>query len=62
MTFLPPQDKNTLLIFYCEGLETQLSHKSAKKAEALGYTRVKVYAEGYPGWMKEKVSLRRGSG
>jgi rhodanese-related sulfurtransferase len=54
MTSLLPQDKNTLLIFYCEGLECKLSHKSAKKAEALGYTRVKVYAEGYPGWMKEK--------
>jgi len=54
MTGLLPQDKNTLLIFYCEGLECKLSHKSAKKAEALGYTQVKVYAEGYPGWMKEK--------
>ncbi len=54
MTDLLPQDKNTLLIFYCEGLECKLSHKSAKKAEALGYTQVKVYAEGYPGWMKDK--------
>jgi rhodanese-related sulfurtransferase len=54
MTALLPQDKNTLLIFYCEGLECKLSHKSAKKAESLGYTQVKVYAEGYPGWIKEK--------
>jgi rhodanese-related sulfurtransferase len=54
MTHLLPQDKNTLLIFYCEGLECKLSHKSAKKAEALGYTNVKVYAEGYPGWMMDK--------
>jgi rhodanese-related sulfurtransferase len=54
MTGLLPQDKNTLLIFYCEGLECKLSHKSAKKAEALGYTNVKVYAEGYPGWMKDR--------
>lgn len=54
MTSLLPQDKNTLLIFYCEGLECKLSHKSAKKAEAMGYTNVKVYAEGYPGWMKDK--------
>ena len=54
MIDLLPQDKNTLLIFYCEGLECKLSHKSAKKAEALGYTQVKVYAEGYPGWMKDK--------
>ena len=54
MIDLLPQDKNTLLIFYCEGIECKLSHKSAKKAEALGYTQVKVYAEGYPGWMKDK--------
>ena len=54
MANLLPQDKNTLLIFYCEGLECKLSHKSAKKAEALGYTQVKVYAEGYPGWMMDK--------
>ena len=54
MTNLLPPDKKTLLIFYCEGPECKLSHKSAKKAEALGYTQVKVYADGYPGWVKEK--------
>ena len=46
-----PMDKNTLLIYYCEGLACKLSHKSAKKAEALGYTNVKVFAEGYPKWV-----------
>ena len=48
-----PKDKNALLIYYCEGLECKLSHNSAKKAEALGYTNVKVFAEGFPRWMKE---------
>ena len=51
MTDRLPQDKNTLLIYYCGGLKCKLSHKSAKKAEALGYTNVKVFAEGYPVWM-----------
>ncbi|OGA17696.1 MAG: rhodanese [Betaproteobacteria bacterium RIFCSPLOWO2_02_FULL_66_14] len=46
-----PQDKNTLLIFYCEGPECVLSHNSAFKAEALGYTNVKVYTNGYPEWV-----------
>jgi rhodanese-related sulfurtransferase len=46
-----PQDKNTLLIFYCEGVECSLSHSSAFKAEKLGYTNIKVYAEGYPDWI-----------
>jgi rhodanese-related sulfurtransferase len=47
-----PQDKNALLIYYCGGLKCPLSHKSAKKAEKLGYTNVKVFAEGYPAWMQ----------
>jgi rhodanese-related sulfurtransferase len=29
-----------------------LSHKSARKAEKLGYTNVKVFADGFPGYMK----------
>lgn len=45
-----PQDKNTLLIFYCGGLECILSHNSAFKAEKLGYTDIRVYAAGSPDW------------
>jgi rhodanese-related sulfurtransferase len=48
-----PNNKEALLIFYCEGPECKLSHNSAKKAVKLGYANVKVYADGYPGWMKE---------
>lgn len=47
-----PQDKGTLLIFYCDGVECMLSHNSAFKAEKLGYTNVRVYAAGYPDWVK----------
>ncbi|NNG11789.1 MAG: rhodanese-like domain-containing protein [Halobacteria archaeon] len=52
LTHLLPEDKSTLLIFYCGGLKCNLSHKSAAKAEALGYTNIKVYAAGYPDWKK----------
>lgn len=52
MTAQLPKDKNALLIFYCGGLKCKLSHKSAAKAEKLGYTNVKVFAEGFPGYMK----------
>lgn len=45
-----PQDKSTLLIFYCGGVECLLSHNSAFKAEKLGYTDIRVYAEGSPDW------------
>jgi rhodanese-related sulfurtransferase len=52
MTDILPQKKDALLIFYCGGLKCKLSHKSAKKAEALGYSNVKVFAKGFPSWIK----------
>jgi len=54
---LLPEDKNKLLIFYCGGLDCMLSHDSARKAEALGYTNIKVYAEGEPEWVKQGLPL-----
>ena len=45
-----PEDKSQALVFYCGGLKCPLSHKSAYKAEALGYTNVMVFAEGFPAW------------
>lgn len=45
-----PTDKASKLIFYCGGLDCMLSHDSAKKAKALGYTAIEVYAEGMPDW------------
>lgn len=54
MTDLLPKDKSTLLIYYCEGVKCKLSHKSAAKAEKLGYTNVKVYSKGYPEWVSLK--------
>lgn len=47
-----PSDKGSLLIYYCGGVKCMLSHKSAFKAEKLGYTNIKVYAEGFPNWKK----------
>jgi len=49
---LLPKDKNALIVYYCEGLKCSLSHKSAFKAEKLGYKNVKVFADGYPQWAK----------
>lgn len=50
-TLMPP-DKTTLLVFYCDGPECILSHNSAFKAEKLGYTNIRVYAAGFPDWIK----------
>ena len=46
-----PADKAKTLVFYCGGYKCPLSHKSAKKALAMGYTSVKVFDAGYPGWV-----------
>ncbi|QGY39410.1 sulfurtransferase [Pseudodesulfovibrio cashew] len=48
-----PANKGDLLIFYCGGFKCPLSHKAAFKAEALGYTNVKVYAAGFPDFKKK---------
>ena len=45
-----PQDKATLLLFYCGGVDCMLSHKSAFKAEKLGYSNIKAYPAGMPDW------------
>lgn len=50
MSHLLPQDKARELIFYCQGPSCDLSAKSAQKAEALGYTNIKVYEAGIPDW------------
>ncbi|MDP3761818.1 MAG: rhodanese-like domain-containing protein [Ramlibacter sp.] len=49
---LLPKDKAQLVIFYCDGPECILSHNSAFKAEKLGYTNIRVYADGFPDWIR----------
>jgi rhodanese-related sulfurtransferase len=46
-----PKDKNRLTIFFCQGVTCMMSPMSLRKAEALGYTNVRVYREGVPEWM-----------
>lgn len=47
---LLPADKNTQLIYFCGGHKCDLSHKSAKAAQQLGYTNLRVFAGGWPEW------------
>lgn len=57
LTGLLPQDKAKLVIVYCGGLECMLSHNVAHKMEKLGYTNIKVYAEGNPEWAKRGLPM-----
>lgn len=45
-----PKDK--IIVFYCGGLHCKLSPASAAIAIKAGYTNVKVWYEGQPGWVK----------
>jgi rhodanese-related sulfurtransferase len=47
---LLPKDKSRLTVFFCQGVTCMMSPMSLRKAEALGYTNVKVYKEGVPEW------------
>lgn len=45
-----PKDKT--IIFYCGGLHCKLSPQSAEFAMQNGFSKVKVWYEGMPGWIK----------
>lgn len=57
---LLPVDKNTQIIFYCNGVKCGKSKKAAKKAIQLGYTNIWVYAEGMPVWEEMGYSFYKG--
>lgn len=46
-----PADKNKEIIFFCQGFACDLSEKSAKKAKALGYTKVRTFPDGHPAYV-----------
>ena len=45
-----PKDKGTLIVYYCSGKTCNMSPGSFRKAQKLGYTNVKVFVDGMPGW------------
>jgi rhodanese-related sulfurtransferase len=47
-----PEDKSQLIIFYCGGNHCTLSPMASQMAEQWGYSQVKVYHDGAPGWKK----------
>ena len=52
-----PKDKTQFTIFFCQGVTCMMSPNSLLKAEALGYTNVKVYREGYPEWLEKNIGV-----
>jgi rhodanese-related sulfurtransferase len=49
-----PENKNSLLIFYCDGKNCKRSPLSAETASKKGYQNIKVYHNGFPDWEKNQ--------
>jgi rhodanese-related sulfurtransferase len=54
-----PADKNTQLVFFCQGVTCQMSPLSQRKAIAMGYKNTKVYHEGVPEWQTKDYLTTR---
>jgi rhodanese-related sulfurtransferase len=52
-----PADKSKLVVFFCQGITCMLSPNSMRRAEAMGYTNLKVYREGWPEWTTKNVGV-----
>ncbi len=52
-----PSDKNTLVVFFCQGVTCMMSPNSLRRAEAMGYTNAKVYREGWPEWTQKNYGV-----
>lgn len=52
-----PADKSKRIVFFCQGITCMLSPNSLRRAEAMGYTNVKVYREGWPEWTTKNVGV-----
>ena len=52
-----PADKNALLVFYCGGPTCPYTGVSVKKAQEAGYTHIKGFQAGLPGWKKAQLPV-----
>lgn len=52
-----PSDKGALIIYYCSGKTCNMSPGSLRKAQKLGYTNVKVFTDGMPGWYAKHAGV-----
>ena len=57
MTGKLPADKTARIIFYCSGITCSMSPGSAEKAKKLGYTNIKIYRNGIPGWSEKNATI-----
>ncbi len=51
------QDKNALMVVYCNDKRCVRSRRWAAKAAAAGYTNVVIYADGFPYWKERNMPI-----
>lgn len=59
---LLPADKDALLVFYCGGPTCPYTGISVEQAQKAGYTNLKGYQAGLPGWKKNKLPVHAEAG
>jgi rhodanese-related sulfurtransferase len=52
-----PKDKNAMIVFYDSGPSCNMSPTSAAKAHKLGYTNIRIYKDGMPGWLGKNFGV-----
>jgi len=52
-----PEDKSALVVFYCGGPTCPFTGVAVKQAQAAGYTNLKGFQAGLPGWKKAKLPV-----
>jgi rhodanese-related sulfurtransferase len=55
-----PQDRDARLVFYCSNFFCRKAPRAARRAEALGYTRVVVMSAGISGWLQAALPTEAG--
>jgi len=57
-----PEDKGQLLVFYCGGPTCPFTGQAVDLAQSLGYTNIKGFQAGLPGWKKAKLPIHTNRG
>ena len=57
-----PANKDQLLVFYCGGPTCPFTGQAVEIAQAAGYTNVKGFQVGIPGWKKQKLPVHSSRG
>jgi rhodanese-related sulfurtransferase len=55
-----PADKSSALVFYCSNPLCRKAPNAAKRAESMGYRRVRVMSAGISGWLSANLPTDSG--